>query len=501
MPQGKTTMWTRVGALALLSMVIAATFAVADVPRAPIDTHGYEKATTHDELLAFVEQIARSCTIARIETIGTTTQGRAIPMVVVSTGEPAAAKLRVLVFCSQHGNEPSGKEAALMVLERIARRALDPLLARIDLWLVPSMNPDGNELQQRWNGAGRDLNRDHLLLAQPETRALHAVYDRILPEATLDVHEFQAIGKEWETAGYYRTMDEQWGAPTNPNVSVSLLRLGTAAMFPYVEAGLRADGFRFYNYTIVSTPADTMRHSTTNINDGRQSLAIQQSFSFILEGRNGASFHADLRRRVQGQFSAIGHFLQFVADNAPTIRETVRAARAAVPVAKDSVVLLAAYEFRGESLQMPVRTIAGGRDSVIQVLHRSAPTPLLRTARPLAYVVPASQESLLELLRRHRVVMRTLQQRERMLVEVQTVHAWTTRIFEEDETLFPTISVQKTTREFAPGDVVVPLDQLKSLMIILALEPSSVWGVVHYESFSALRVVQSEFPVYRVLSK
>lgn len=485
----------------LVCMLTAVSSAVADVPTAPIVAHGYEKATTHDELLAFVEQIGRSCAIARIETIGTTTQGRAIPMVVVSTGGTAAAKLRVLVFCSQHGNEPSGKEAALMLLEKIARRELDPLLAHIDLWLVPSMNPDGNELQQRWNGAGKDLNRDHLILAQPETRALHAVYDRILPEATLDVHEFQAIGKEWATAGYYRTMDEQWGAPTNPNVSAALMRLGTGLMFPAVEAGLRADGFRFYNYTIVSTPADTMRHSTTNINDGRQSLAIQQSYSFILEGRNGASFHADLGRRVKGQFSAIGHFLRFVADNAATIRETVRAARAAVPVAKDSVVLLAEYIFRGESLPMPVRTIAGGKDSVIQVLHRSAPTPLLRTARPLAYVVPASQEGLLELLRRHRVAMRMLRQPERMLVEVQTVHAWTKRIFEEDETLFPAISVQKLTREFAPGDVVVPLDQLKSLMIVLALEPASVWGVVQYESFAPLRVVGSEFPVYRVMNK
>ena len=92
----------------------------------PDRAHAYERATTHDELLTFVEQIGHSCTIARVETIGTTTQGRAIPMVVVSTGGPAVSKLRVLVFCSQHGNEPSGKEAALMLLEKIARGELDP---------------------------------------------------------------------------------------------------------------------------------------------------------------------------------------------------------------------------------------------------------------------------------------------------------------------------------------------------------------------------------------
>ena len=207
------------------------------------------------------------------------------------------------------------------------------------------MNPDGNELQQRWNGAGKDLNRDHLILAQPETRALHVVYDRVLPEATLDVHEFQTsregMGRRRDTTGRWMS------SGVRP-------RIRMCSCFPHavryqhdvpVVRGrtAQADGFRFYNYTIVGSPADTMRHSTTNINDGRQSLAIQQSYSFILEGRNGKSFHEELERRAKGQFSAIGHFLSFVADNAATIRETVRAARAAVPVAKDSVVLLAEY--------------------------------------------------------------------------------------------------------------------------------------------------------------
>ena len=237
---------------------------------------------------------------------------------------------------------------------------MNGILASIDLWLVPSSNPDGNELQQRWNGIGKDLNRDHLILMQPETRALHDVYDRILPEATLDVHEFQPVGKAWEDVGYYRVIDEQWGAPTNPNVDVWLRRYGVETMFPALRAGLEADGFRFYNYTIISTPADTMRHSTTNVNDGRQSLASQGSYSFILEGRNGRTFHDEIERRTKGQLSALTHYLTFIGQNAGTIRAKVQAARATIPVSRDSVVLLAEYLFTGEAMPMPVRTIAGG---------------------------------------------------------------------------------------------------------------------------------------------
>ncbi len=490
---------------ACLAILYCLTFGVPalradDTPPAPVVQHGFQRVTTHEELLAYLRQVTSPGVAIRIDSIGATTQGRRIPMAVVLSKGRREEKLRVLIFCSQHGNEPSGKEAALMLLERIARGAMKDLLANIDLWLIPSMNPDGNELQQRWNGAGKDLNRDHLIMMQPETRALHAVYDRILPDATLDVHEFQTSGKAWEEAGFYRTMDEQWGAPTNPNVDVWFRRYGVETMFPAIRAGLEADGFRFYNYTIVGGPADTMRHSTTNVNDGRQSLASQGSYSFILEGRNGKSFHDDLERRVKGQLSAITHYLEFLGGHAAVIREKVREARAALPAARDSVVLLAEYLFSGEAMPMPVRTIVGGRDSVIRVLHRSMPTPMRRTARPAAYVIPSNQQDLIDLMRRHDVTMRTLRRSERKRVEVQTVHRWNTRIFEEDETLFPEILRTTAERDFAAGDVIIPLDQRKAILIMLALEPASVWGVVQYEPFAGLRVTDAEFPVYRVMN-
>jgi hypothetical protein len=95
--------------------------------------------------------------------------------------------------------------------------------------------------------------------------------------------------------------------------------------------------------------------------------------------------------------------------------------------------------------------------------------------------------------------MRTLTQPTRLRVEVQTVLRWNTRIFEEDVTLFPDIVRCEAEREFVAGDVVVPLDQLKAFLIMLALEPASVWGVVQYEPFASLRVKDTEFPVYRVM--
>ena len=84
----------------------------------------------------------------------------------------------VLFYAQQHGDEVSGKDALLYLIRDVAR---DPaLLPRdVDLWVMPMVNPDGAEAGTRKNGAGADLNRDHMTLEQPETQALHRVARRV----------------------------------------------------------------------------------------------------------------------------------------------------------------------------------------------------------------------------------------------------------------------------------------------------------------------------------
>ena len=52
------------------------------------------------------------------------------------------------------------------------------------------MNPTGSEIDTRFNANGMDLNRNHLILTEPETIALHKLFDKYFFEATMDVHEY-----------------------------------------------------------------------------------------------------------------------------------------------------------------------------------------------------------------------------------------------------------------------------------------------------------------------
>lgn len=81
--------------------------------------------------------------------IGRSVQGR--PIMAIERGTPGGR--RVLVVGVIHGDEDAG----LGIVDRLLRA---PVPEGIDLWVVPTMNPDGTALGQRTNADGVDLNRN-----------------------------------------------------------------------------------------------------------------------------------------------------------------------------------------------------------------------------------------------------------------------------------------------------------------------------------------------------
>jgi protein MpaA len=84
-----------------------------------------------------------------VREIGRSVQGR--PITAVERGTSGGT--RVVVIGVIHGDEDDG----VAILERLATA---PVPDGIDLWLVESMNPDGQAMQQRGNANGVDLNRN-----------------------------------------------------------------------------------------------------------------------------------------------------------------------------------------------------------------------------------------------------------------------------------------------------------------------------------------------------
>jgi protein MpaA len=136
--------------------------------------------------------------------LGRSARGR--PIDAIALGDPDARR-KVLVVGCIHGDETAG----IAVARRLAR-GRPP--ARVDLWLIESLNPDGVVAGTRQNGRGVDLNRNFPwhwrplgprgtqqyagthALSEPESRIAHALIVRLRPAVTIWFHQPLALVDE-----------------------------------------------------------------------------------------------------------------------------------------------------------------------------------------------------------------------------------------------------------------------------------------------------------------
>jgi hypothetical protein len=489
---------------ALSKVLLKLTFAVllvqlnlsAQIPDTPLEKFSYLRVTTHDELLSYIQLLEELTSHFKVEYIGESVQGRKIPLIHVMQ-EDFADKIKVLIFCQQHGNEPSGKEAALLLLKKLAIPENKKMFSNIDLYIIPSVNPDGNESGKRFNANGKDLNRNHLLLDQPEVIALHELYNRLQPEVTLDVHEYSAFRKEFKNVGYFRTADEQFGAPTNLNVSDKLIDYALNHLFPYLESNLTKKGIIFSNYYKMNGPKDTVRTSTTGINDGRQSFAILNTFSLILEGKNGRNMNDELNRRANSQLAAIESFLSFVNMNSEEIKKIVSNEKMKIGSSKDPIAVQMDYVYDGSKINLPVKTNSG-KDTIV-TMNFSPKIKLFESVeRPEAYIIPAERKDLIDWLDRQGISYQINSKTEQLEVEIYKVKNVECKWMENKSSIYVYADKKISKITLKPGDIIVPLNDFNALKIAIAFEPASMWGLVQYDEFSYLRNTGSDYPILRI---
>ena len=128
--------------------------------------------------------------------IGRSAEGR--PIRAFRLGEPSSSR-KALVVGSMHGDEPAG----LRVTGALRRLRV----TNVDLWVVPTINPDGLRARRRQNARGVDLNRNFPYrwrragrrwssyysgprpLSEPETRAVRRLTRELRPSVSIWYHQ------------------------------------------------------------------------------------------------------------------------------------------------------------------------------------------------------------------------------------------------------------------------------------------------------------------------
>lgn len=482
---------------------------LAQVPSPPSVNNNFQKLTSYTELSNYIELLGKQPGLLKVEIIGHSVKGRNLYALKFSSSVfgQDTSKIKVLIFAQQHGNEQSGKEGALLLARELLKPENRYLFNNIDFVLVPQLNPDGSEVNKRRNANGADLNRNHLILTEPETIALHRLFDRFLFEATMDVHEYSPFGGEWRKYGYRKNSDENIGTNTNLDVADGIRKLQDNDYLPFIFNYLHDRNFSSFTYCPGGPPEiDYIRHSTFDINDGRQSFGIQGTFSFIQEGMNGRDDSIEnLQRRAEGQMTGMRGLLEYVYTNKVKVKTLVSGERKklASSASGQEISIQSVHAANGQSLKIPLFSYFSQKDSLVTVKdYRPVVKSVSAVREPLGYLIPKDCAELLDWALRQSFVEIPLKRISDKKFIQYNITFIDSADFEGEKVVDPryTINIRKNLPTDT-GFIFIPTSQLKGKMLVLALEPKSMLGLATYEKYAHLLQAGKPYPVLRVEKK
>jgi hypothetical protein len=412
--------------------------------------------------------------------------------------------LKVLVFAQQHGNEPSGREGLLTLARDIAVGQYEGFEETVDLYLVPSVNPDGAERGQRRNAEGFDLNRDHLPLFTPEVQTIHRLFNQLLPEVTLDVHEYGYAGSSWVEAGVHKNFGHQIGTVSNPNIPESLRSYAIDRVMPAMREMLVSRNVELNRYLLTDGPGARVRYSTAALNDGRNSLGIYHTLSFLIEGQNGLSMDDDIQERGRKQMETVKAFVSYFADHAAEVKEMVSSEREALAnheiPSRVSLVMDYVPDPANPTLTYGVIDLESGEPQTREVedYHPVVETTLW-VDRPIGYAIPAELTGVIDVLRRHEIAFEEAPSDTPAVLETYTIQGVTETTKEDKAFLDVQVGMDRREGILPEGTVIVRCDQMASHLIVTMLEPQAQWGLAALPDFVWMLETGTEFPIKRIV--
>ena len=398
---------------------------------------GFRATSSYEETMDFLRRLDEASEAIRLETFGTSAQGRPLPLVVLSADDAftpeAAARLAredgkpvVLVQNGIHAGEIDGKDASLMLLRDVVLGRRPELLAAATLLVIPIYNADGHERVSPWNRpnqdgpeegmgfrtttSGLDLNRDHLKAVSPEARAVLALFDRWRPHLHVDDHVTDGSDHGW-------VLTWSWAEPPQIHAAIGAW---LAEHMPKVLAATEAKGHPAGPYIDLLDRGDPAQGFTSRIGEPRYATGyypLRHRPSILVEMHS----YKPYRERVLANRDFLAELVVEAGRGGRGLIEAVAAAEAATvaagrPDAPPSTAVLSWVDAPApDRLVVPFRewrlepSVALGvpilvygeavRPTEVDWFHR--PAPETTVARPRGYLVEAGWPEIEERLAAH----------------------------------------------------------------------------------------------------
>ncbi len=488
--------------LLALAALAAAPAATPDLRTAlPDDHRTLTRTTAFAEMEEFLRRVDGQPGVS-VSVEGASAAGR--PLYLVHLGGGEGRTWRIFLYARQHGDEVAGTDALLYLVRDIAGKP-GLLPEDVDLWVMPIVNPDGAEAGTRENSAGADLNRDHMVLEQPETQTLHRLVRRLLPQVVVDCHEFGRDSEGYRARGWLKWPDITMDSLDNPlfdrRVRDAALRfLGSA------DAAVRTAGHRFLRYWVGGVPPnDEQRPSAPDVDGGLNGLGMYGGLSFIIEA---AARHADgdrdadLGNRVDAYLALFGQILRGDGHRAEDLATIEDARRRPLPAFLPTNYLWVNPE--ATVTEFPVLDQATGRTASVATANMMTTMAVKRTVpTPLGYAVPAAAAAPFRaLLERHGIPFEELAAPRSFAAESCEL----LRVEDEFDEVYSRYEGRQIVRcgeaaavDLAPGSLWVPLVGEAAVRAALIVEPAAMYGLYQYPRFRELAGADGTLPVLRVV--
>lgn len=477
--------------------------------KTPLEQNGFQRYSSSEEITLYLQTLASAATkFARLDCIGNSAQGREILALYCSDGSknqsPTRQKLRVMLVGSQHGaSEAAGCEALLYLARALLAGELQPLLEDFEFMIVPNANPDGRERDSSKNGNDVNINRDFVLLSQPESCALDTAVLRYQPAVVLDMHESAVLKrKTLGVEGYLTDFEAQFDIANHPAIPENLRNYAESQLLPALIAAVEAHGLRAQRYIReITSTKQPITHGDLTMRIFRNKAGLRGTLAILLETpmEPKADPHPTFRNiavRAEKQWVCLQAMLQVLHSQCQPILAAVT--RDVQLPSQKVMPLNGSYVLRAESPQalISLRRRDTRQLEPIQFADHRAIAAHDFLQLPRAYIVQAHAGIFADLFARHRIPFTTVTEPFKALLESE--------VFAGGDTPERACTVLDDYSEhvvLTPGSLYAPLLPDTARLLPLLLDPRSSSSVFQYPSFTKLIATHQPFFIARTFDQ
>jgi hypothetical protein len=510
--------------LCLLVSAVSSSTLFAQV-RTRAERTNYVETSRYQDVVNFVNTVARGSRIVHNTTFGYTFEGRPLPLAVVgrvADASPravrASGKLRVYIQANIHAGEVEGKEAMQALVRDIAAGRHAQWLDSMVLLVAPIYNADGNErvsltnrgpqngpiggMGIRANAQGLNINRDNIKLDTPEARSMVKLLNDYDPQVMLDLHT---------TDGSRHAYHLTWEIPNNPAVDPAITKMAADEWLPAVSNAIqKMDGWALHSYgdvggqapdrvwtTVEDLPRYThnywgLRNRFGILSETYSYLTFQERIAtvarFVEEILNFANANAARLRKIADEADA-----RSIIGQRLSLRSRVKRSSAKAEILMGET----ADEINPFSGERMLRRLDVRKPEQMWLDTTFESTESERV--PSVYYVPAALASVIERLRAHGIRIERMDQPSTVALEefrIATNQA-AAQVFEKHQERTVTGQYELTERTIPAGTYRVPMNQPLARLAFYLLEPRSTDGLLTWNFLDDALKNSNTYPIAR----